>query len=151
MVKRTVSESTLKDWGARHSAGESLRKIASTCDFSYQTISSRLKESGIAVDKSRSLSFSLKGKQSNRKGVRATQETIEKMRMARKGKPGKTGYKFTEEQRNKMSESRKEYIKNNYEKFISDQRNGARKKLDDCERIARTKARQSMKQMLRRI
>lgn len=136
-----------------YKSGVSARKIAESCDFSHQTISQRLKESGIHVSASVSISAAKKGKPSNQLGLKRSHETIEKMRRARIGIAVTRGHKFTDEQRANMRAARLRYIEKNPEKFRRDlaKAREALPRLGAEEKMGRSRSRNAMKMMLRRI
>lgn len=153
MAKKYISPEMLNDWIQKYESGVPARHIAKTCDFSQQTICARLKDAGVNVSASRSLSAIRKGVPSKQKGCKRTPETCSRMSAARKGIPGKKGYRFTDDQRENMRAARLRYMESSPEKFRQDiaAANKAVPRLSEHERSKRNKARSLMKSMVRRI
>lgn len=96
------------------------------------------------------ISKKLRGRPGHRLGKKHSEKTKEKLRQASIGKAKTLGFKFSEESKEKMRESAKRRIQNT--NALEKMRQGKEAlKLPDAEKIARKKARDACKRMLRRI
>lgn len=97
----------LETYADLYRGGMSIQDIANNAGISKTKMRDMLISAGVEFDRAARISTKNKGRPSSRKGAVATAETRLKMSLARKGKPGKRGFKFSAESRSKMSATRK--------------------------------------------
>lgn len=105
-TKKIWDSSQINDMVTMYISGNSCNDIAVTYGVAKNTIRGVLLESGISLNKARSISKKATGRPSKRKGTKASEETRLKMRsIDRTHYKRTTGRIYTEEQRQKMKDA----------------------------------------------
>lgn len=86
----------------QYESGLSTRDIARTRECSFQTISKVLRKAGVTLDRGARIAGKKTGNPSGVKGFKWSADSRQRLSAAKRGKPGRTGYRFTDEQRAKL-------------------------------------------------